>query len=950
MIDAKTAPRDAKPEIGVKGLRFEHLRECMGMGCASPRLSWINETSISGWRQSAYEIEVLRDSAKTRESTGKIESNESVFLPWPFAPLESREGVSVRARVWGGDGSSSDWSKPCRAEAGLLREEDWITRFATPDWDEDTRQPQPGPLLRREFCLRSGIAKARLYATALGLYEIRINGIVVSDQIMAPGWSSYSHRLRYQTYDVTAMLRSGSNAIGAMLGDGWYRGRMGYNGGRRNIYGDRLALLAQLEIRYDDGGCETVSTDPGWRAARGPILSGDIYDGEVHDARAEPEGWSEPGYDDREWVGVRLVERDLSTLVAPDGPPVRRIEYLRPVSIGRSPSGRTIVDFGQNLVGRIRITVQGSRGRTITIRHAEVLEDGELCVRPLRGAKATDRYILKGGGTEVWEPRFTFHGFRFAEVEGWPGELRPGNLLAVVCHSDIERTGWFGCSDPLINRLHENIVWSMRGNFLDIPTDCPQRDERLGWTGDIQIFSPTACYLYDCAGFLTSWLRDLAVEQDANGAVPYFVPNINTGPTVPSGAWGDAAVIVPWVMYSRYGDAGILEAQLDSMRAWVDHVAGLAGDRLLWEKGFQFGDWLDPAAPPDRPGDARTDPCLVATAYLAFSVGLVGKAAAVLGRARDAELYASLAARAREAFAREYVTPNGRVASDSETAYALALRFDLLPDGAMRARAGARLAQLVRNSGYRIGTGFVGTPLICDALCDSGEFLTAFRLLTQRSCPSWLYPVTMSATTMWERWDSMLPDGRVNPGDTTSFNHYALGAIADWLHRTVGGLAPAAPGYRKIDIAPKIGEGLTEGMARHLTPYGLAECAWKLKGRLVELDAVVPTGATARVTLPRSGLEPFDVASGTYRWVYEAGREDVPTLTLDSSLSELFADAEIWAKVSESVPELACLSTITQISSGTTLGQQIDFIPNGEPLKKALERTLSRIGAERAAR
>ena len=438
----------------------------------------------------------------------------------------------------------------------------------TPDWDEDTSRPQPCPMLRREFDVRPDVARARLYVTALGVYEAQINGAIVGDHVLAPGWTSYHHRLRYQTFDVKELLREGVNAIGAILGDGWYRGRLGFHGGRRNIYGDRLALLVQLEIDYMDGTTERIVTDESWHAAMGPILASDIYDGEIYDARLERQGWSTPGYDDHNWAGVRPLDWDLSTLVAPTGPPVRRTGLVAPVAITTSPSGRTILDFGQNLVGWLRLTTEGAAGQTVTLRHAEVLEDGELCTRPLRFAKATDRYTLRGDGKETWEPRFTFHGFRYAEVDGWPGALQVDDIRAVVCHSDMERTGWFECSDPLVNRLHENVVWSMRGNFLDIPTDCPQRDERLGWTGDIQVFSPTACFLYDTAGFLSSWLADLAAEQvDSGGNVPFIVPNVMSMPPSPAAAWGDAAVIVPWVLYERYGDANILADQYESMCA-----------------------------------------------------------------------------------------------------------------------------------------------------------------------------------------------------------------------------------------------------------------------------------------------------------------------------------------------------------------------------------------------
>lgn len=943
--------------VVIADVRFEHHRNAPGIGETRPRLSWIVEAATGGWRQTGYEIEAYGPEGQLRGQTGQISSDQSVLVPWPFAPLSARQRLDIRVRVRGSDGQESVWSELYPVEAGLLATSDWTARFVTPDWNEDTTRPQPSPLLRREFEVRAGITRARLYVTALGVYEAQINGITIGDHVLDPGWTSYNHRLCYQTFDVTGLLREGRNAIGAMLGDGWYRGRLGFGGGRRNIYGDRLALLAQLEIDYTDGTTGRIVTDETWRAASGPILSSDIYDGETYDARLERPGWSAPGYDDSGWADVQLLDHDLSTLVAPPGPPVRCIELIAPVAITTSPSGRTIVDFGQNLVGRLCITVSGKPGQTITLCHAEVLENGEPCTRPLRSALATDHYILRGEGVENWEPRFTFHGFRYAEVEGWPGALRAGDIQAVVCHSDMERTGWFECSDPLINRLHENVVWSMRGNFLSIPTDCPQRDERLGWTGDIQVFAPTACFLYGAAGFLTSWLADLAAEQAATGGVPLVVPHVVEGTSIPVAGWGDAAVIVPWVIYQRYGDAGILSAQFDSMQAWVDLVAN-AADGYLWNRGFQLGDWLDPAAPPNRPGAARTNPYVIATAYFAHSAELLGQVAGILGRPEEEAHYLQLAARVRAAFDAEYVTPAGRVISDSETAYALALQFALLPDAAQRQRAGKRLAALVRESGYHINTGFVGTPLICDALCSVGEYDTAFRLLTQRECPSWLYPVTMGATTIWERWDSLRPDGSVNPGEMTSFNHYALGAVADWLQRTVAGLAPAAPGYRHLALAPHPGGGLTFARARHRTPYGLAASSWQIKGADIAVEVVVPANVTATVTLPGSDRSPIEVGSGTHHWLYpyQLSGAARPQRSLDSSLDELSNDPQVWQAVLtvvyQHMPELAghmAVGTGMRDDGSMTLRQILSLLPNADKLRSALEAALTALEHEGAA-
>jgi alpha-L-rhamnosidase len=633
-----------------------------------------------------------------------------------------------------------------------------------------------------------------------------------------------------------------------------------------------------------------VATDGSWQAAPGAIVASGIYAGETYDARLERPGWSSPGFGPPDaapgeggWRPVRVVERDPATIGARTGPPVRRIELVPPVDITTSPTGRTTVDFGQNLVGRLRITVSGPAGTTVTLRHAEILQDGELCTGPLRRAEATDRYTLRGGAkgdgdsgdnAETWEPRFTFHGFRYAEVDGWPGDLRPEAVTAVVCHSDMERTGWFACSDERVTRLHDNVVWGMRGNFLDVPTDCPQRDERLGWTGDINVFAPTATFLYDCDGFLADWLADLAADQKPDGEVPLVVPDV-LADGFPAAVWGDAAVVVPWVLYERFEDAGVLRDQYASMRAWVDHVVGLAGERRLWDRGFQFADWLDPAAPEDRPQEGRTEPHLVATAALCHSLDLLAAAGDVIGEADDAAGYREIATEVRKAFAAEYVAPSGLVVSDSQTAYALALRYALLPGEDQRRRAGQRLAKLVRRAGYRIATGFVGTPIVCDALCDAGEADSAYELLLQEECPSWLYPVLHGATTVWERWDGIRPDGSLNGTRMNSFNHYALGAVADWLHRTVGGLAPAAPGYRRLRIAPVPGRGLTWAEARHLTPYGMAESGWRSEGDELVVTAVVPPNTTADVLLPGTSGETFEVAAGRHEWRVPAPGQSV---------------------------------------------------------------------------
>ena len=851
----------------------EHHRTALGIGESRPRLSWTLRQAPPGWRQQAYEIEVGGDGV--RGGSGRVESAESVLVPWPGTPLAAGERRSVRVRVWGdGQDGPSPWSPPLDLETGPLEAADWWAPMVGPG--EGLGDGERPVLLRGGFDLPAPPRSARLHVTAHGVFEAEINGVPVGDEVLAPGWTTYPARLRYRTHDVTALLRGGANVLGAHLADGWYRGRLGFHGGRRDIYGARTGFLAQLEVECEDGSTLRLGTGTDWRCAPSPTLSTSLYDGERHDARLEHAGWSRPGFDDSGWAPAVPVERDPATLVAAEQPPVRRTADVDPVSVTRTESGALLLDFGQNLVGRLRLRVAGPAGTEVTVRHAEVLEDGELCTRPLRVAAATDTLVLAGTGElEEWEPRFTYHGFRYAEITGWPGDPEsgggesgdpePGAVVARVLHTDLRPTGEFTCSDPLVERLHENVRWSMRGNFVDVPTDCPQRDERLGWTGDIQVFAPTAAFLYDCAGMLRSWLADLAAEQYPDGTVPFIVPTVHAPtwtPAWPAALWGDAAVLTPWRVYERFGDARVLSDQYASATAWTDLVAGRLEADGTWRRDRQLGDWLDPAAPPEDPFRGRTEPALVATAYAAHTAATMAETALVLGRKDDEERYRRLAEHVRTGFRTAFTDGSGRLTSHTQTAYALALCFGLLPDAAARTTAADHLAALVAEDGYRIATGFAGTPLVCDALSDHGHTATAYRLLLQRESPSWLYPVMMGATTIWERWDSMLPDGSVNPGEMTSFNHYALGAVADWLHRTVAGLAPAAPGYRRIRVAPRPGGGLERAGASHETPYGTASVHWRRDGDRLRVHAVVPAGTTAVVDLP--GTEPFEVGGGAH--------------------------------------------------------------------------------------
>jgi alpha-L-rhamnosidase len=713
--------------------------------------------------------------------------------------------------------------------------------------------------MRRVFEVGPDLLTARLYVTAHGVVDPYLNGQRVGADTLVPGWTSYGHRLAYRTYDVGADVTPGVNTFGAMLADGWYRGRLGYHENLRDAYGDDLSLIAQLELVYPDRTVTIATGDDGWEAATGPLLQSSLYDGELYDARIDA-GWG----DDAGWVPVVTGFRDPTTLFAPHSAPVRAHAELEPVSVTRRADGGILLDFGQNISGRLRLAVRGpAAGQELTLQHAEVLEGDELALRPLRTARATDVYIARGSAREDWEPRFTMHGFRYALVTGWTGPLDHLTVTAIAYATGMRRTGWFDTDHDLLNRFHENVRWGLLGNMVSLPTDCPQRDERLGWTADYQVFAPAASFLYDVSALSLDWMDDLASEQSPDGTVPIYVPwlplDFDTSPAV--AAWGDAAVLVPGTIADRFGDEAILAHYFEVGRRWVDRVHELAGPDLIWDQGFQFGDWLDPLAPPDRPHEALTSSPFVATASFAHVTGRLAAAAQRLGHA-SADAYAELAERVRRAFAERFLTREGLPVDDAQTACAIVLQWRLGAEH-HRPRVAARLAELVAGNGFRIGTGFVGTPLVLDALADNGHLEDAYRLLLQTDCPSWLYAVEMGATTVWERWDSLLPDGSVNPGSMTSFNHYALGAVADWLHRRIGGLAPDAPGYRRIRFAPRPGGGITRAGARHLTPYGPASISWRVAGDRMSLELDVPTGATA--TLDLEGVDPRALGPGRHR-------------------------------------------------------------------------------------
>jgi len=865
------------------------------LGTSTPRMSWSLATERDGWMQSGYDLELRRGDGVERHTA---EASEAQRVAWPFAPLTPYDRAETRVRVRGG-GESSDWSSWHELITGPLAPEDWSAAFITAPHVPDYAVFRA----RRVIDVPGDVERVLVSATAHGAYELTVNGRVATADVLAPGHSVFSSRLVFQTYDVTALARSGENVIGFVVADGWYAEHFGFKGHHARRYPGPTAVIAQAALLRAGAPPVLLGTDETWSVAvGGPTTGASIYRGETYDARLEDTALVDPRVELPGAFPATIVDAALGRLAPATAPGVVRHESIAPVEVITSPSGRTIVDFGQNLVGWTRIELDAPAGTEVVLRHAEVLEHGELGVRPLRSAIQTDSYVSSGEGERIWAPRFTFHGFRYVQVDGWPGSLDPSALRAVVVHSDMQRRGTWHSDSPLLNRLHENVVWSMRGNFLSIPTDCPQRDERQGWTGDIQVFAPTASYLYDCVAFLEAWLREVEAEQDRfDGVVPPIVPAPTSGVSVPTAGWSDVTATLPLTLFDRFGDAEVVRRHYPHMVSWIDALERrLHGD--LWTGGFQFGDWLDPAAPPDAPADAKADPDVVATAYAFRSLTAVGDAAELLGYDGDASRYHARADQVREAFRREFVAPSGRIVSDAQAVYALAISFGLL-DEQERVGAGARLKALVVGHGYRIRTGFLGTPLVLDALTDTGNVDTAARMLQETGLPSWLWPVTRGATTIWERWDSMLPDGTINPGRMTSFNHYALGAVADWMQRVLGGIAPGDPGYRTVMVSPHPLPGVSACRATLDIGYGEVVVDWEVREGRVRLHVEVPPNARASVTLPGSGRR-IEVGSGQHRWdepFAAPSRAPLEEITLDTPLDRIVDDAEARAFVESAI-------------------------------------------------
>ncbi|MFH1524236.1 MAG: glycoside hydrolase family 78 protein [Chloroflexota bacterium] len=840
-------------------LTCEYRTNPLGIDVLQPRLSWQLQSDRRGARQTAYQVLVASTETRLESGSdplwdsGRIESNQSIHVPYGGPTLTSGQRVYWKTRVWDEAGRKIE-SPSAWWEMGLLKRTDWKAQWIGAPFLGGPRTSSPAPYLRKEFTLQIQVVSARLYATAIGFYECHINGVRVGDKLLTPGWTDYFKRIQYQVYDVTELLRTGANSFGAILGDGWGVGHIAWLG--RQHYADRPQLLAQIVLAYSDGSKEIIATDGSWKVTQGPILEADMLMGESYDARRELIGWSGPGYNETSWWPVEIFADHNAALVATNGPAVTRQEELRPISIHKIPvlNPRWIFDMGQNMVGWVRLSVRGKKGTTIIIRYAEALNpDGTLYTTNLRTARSTDVYTLKGGEEELWEPRFTFHGFRYVEIQGFPGAPTEETITGVVVHSEIPPIGTFECSDPLINQLQHNIVWGQKGNFVDVPTDCSQRDERLGWTGDAQVFVRTAAFNRNVAGFFTKWTRDLEDAQSPDGAYPHIAPNLQPIGEDGGPAWADAGVICPWTIYQCYGDVRLLEERYASMQRYIEFLLQMSQNGIRCYADYTgthgHGDWLALDGSDGREGGTSKE--LIGTAFFAYSAHLMANIAHILRKDDDMVRYQALFEEARGAFVKRFVHADGTIEGETQTSYVLALEFDLLPEG-LRPAAAAELVRNIRKREDHLSTGFVGTPYINWVLSKTGHLDVAYALLKQTTWPSWLYSVTQGGTTVWERWDGWTHDKGFQDPKMNSFNHYAYGAIGAWMYAVIGGidLDPDQPGYNHILMHPLPGDGLTYAAAELDSMYGRIRSAWTQKDNCFDWLVTVPANTTATIYIP----------------------------------------------------------------------------------------------------
>ncbi len=878
----------------ITGLCCEYRENPLGIDVLQPRLSWRMATNRPGAKQTAYQVlaasslEKLTDTAADMWNSGKCASDQSVHVPYGGKTLVSRQRVYWRVLVWDETGNITE-GESAWFEMGLLDRDEWQASWISPSLVGGPHTAVPVPHFRKSFSLTSEIKSARLYVTALGVFECSINGQVIGHDVFTPGWTAYNRRIQYNVYNVTANLQTGENAIGALVGDGWSVGHVGMM--QRQMYVDRPGFFCQLEVTFADDTRQTIITDNTWKHQFGALLESDMLMGEAYDARLEMPGWNSPGFNDDGWLPVKIQPDTGAALVATNGPTVKRIEELKPIA---DPVAKVdlihcqfIFDLGQNMVGRVRLKGSAPAGATATLRFAEVLNpDGSLYTTNLRGARATDHYTFKGDGEEIWEPSFTFHGFRYVELSNYGGEVTRDTITGIVLHSEMEQTGSFTCSNDLLNQLQHNILWGQKGNFVDVPTDCPQRDERLGWTGDIQVFAQTAAYNMNVASFLTQWAKNVADAQNDMGMIPAVVPNVIDN--LPDGgpAWSDAAIICPWTVYRGYGDTRILAENYTVMTRFMDYIVATSPGLIRCAPDYEgwpgFSDWLSINAPIPRD--------LIGTAFLAYDAQLMSQIAEILGKVDDMQKYRQLFDDTKAAFQQRFlagssatkdqvksseirlmmdsadgisqgnlkvmdygsvesVVFNTNLFNPSQTAYVLALHFDLLPED-LQAAAIEELVADIKRRDMHLSTGFVGSPYLPHVLSKHGKLDVAYQLLHQKTWPSWLYSVTQGATTIWERWDGWTEDNGFQDPEMNSFNHYAYGAIGAWLYTTVAGIEIGKPGYKHSVIRPQPGGGLTMAKGTLKTFYGDLLSEWTLENGTFHLNVTIPANTSATIYLP----------------------------------------------------------------------------------------------------
>lgn len=899
--------------------RIEYRENPLGID-SKPRFSWKLKSGEKDVVQTHYQIQVISEGKLVWDS-GRVESSQSVLVACGGGELKPFTVYQVQVSVWDNYGNLGQASG--NFETGVMGEENWNAKWITHTL---SGEKTVCPVFVRSFTVEKPVKQARLYVTTCGVYEAQINGQKAGDQFMAPGWTSYHNRIQYQTYDVTELLDA-KNEIAITVGNGWYKGELGFDVKPDN-YGDRTALLALMRIEYEDGEAIQIGTDTDWRVETREIRFSEIYHGETQDYIA---GKTEVG----NAVLFEQTER-IGHITAQESEPVRVTKRFKVREKIVTPKGEVVFDFGQNMSGLVEIRLPETEEGRLVICHAETLDkDGNFYTENLRTARCTDTYIYgkdQVGMTVM--PHFTFHGFRYICVEGAGMDVSAERFTACVLHTDMRQTGSFSTDHKLVNQLQSNIEWGQRGNFLDIPTDCPQRDERLGWTGDAQVFCGTASYNFDTALFFRKWMRDMAAETTDEWGVPHVIPNI-LGDQAGAAAWSDAATIIPWTIYQVYGDRGMLEEQFHMMRQWVDYIHARVEDNGLWQTGFQYGDWLALDIESGSTGrTGGTDKYLVANAYYAYSTRIVRDAAAVLGYEEEAKEYGDLYEQIVDAINVEFVTRSGRLVSETQTACVLMLYFGLvMPE--FRERILNTLETNIGAHHNHLTTGFVGTPYLCHCLSENGLHDLADEIFMKEDFPGWFYAVKKDATTIWERWNSVLPNGDFDESGMNSLNHYAYGSIGGWLYEKVAGIRCMEPGYKKIKIQPMLTKGMTEVSASYESVYGTIKSAWSCKNGKITMDVQIPANTTAVIWLLEKE-EKISVGSGSYHYEYETETNlELDKYTLESTLGELVVE-ELGRQMFEQMVPGMLDNPMIKFAYGMTISELIIQAPDAKPLYQAV--------------